>query len=696
MVQVHFATREVTCRIVYYGPPGSGKASSLRLIQAKEGQSGEVTVKHHGSDREVGLELVPRDLGTLADMKIRLHLVTVSGPVLEGTTWKEVLGGADGIVFVADSTPDKLELNLNAIDDLETLLRENGLDPETIPMVFQWSKRDLSNAQHIDRMDEVLNRGKRPNFEAAVTVERGFVETLQAISKLVVEKLQKEQGYAPGAQQGTRIAAAPAGAAPKPSSIPRGAAFGMAPASAPPPKSPPKSPTLAAAPAVPVAEQSLQMLSERPAGIQSGIGEQSQSQSQESRLVDEDVQFTVYRPRKIKPERWYPLLAFAHLAERRPDADPGDPDPVEEVKRQARQILGEQADRYKDVTQDSRQGVPREGEITFTLSLPGMAVNPSRRSFKWLEDVQREEFRIRAPGELDGKTVRGALTVYWGSILLADVPLAIRVDAIASETDDAAPESSHARPYRRIFASYSRKDQPIVRQFELYAETLGDRYLRDCTNLRSGEMWTERLMQMITEADVFQLFWSNNSMNSPHVRKEWEYALSLHRDRFVRPTYWEEPFPESADRNLPPPELRELHFQKLPTVASMATARPPAPAQAAGGGVLVFGGAAPASAPSVAPQMAAVPPAPAAAPQMAAVPPAPTAVPPQPAPPGSLSDVPQFFAEEVAREKASPGADMAPMKCAAPKAKGGGCLGVLFLLAIVVAVVSAVAYLVTR
>ena len=91
---------------------------------------------------------------------------------------------------------------------------------------------------------------------------------------------------------------------------------------------------------------------------------------------------------------------------------------------------------------------------------------------------------------------------------------------------------------------------------EAYARTMGDEYLRDVTTLRAGEQWNDRLLELVRTADVFQLFWSRNSMRSPWVRQEWEYALSLGRPHFVRPTYWELPLPEAPDQDLPPASLR--------------------------------------------------------------------------------------------------------------------------------------------
>jgi len=281
-------------------------------------------------------------------------------------------------------------------------------------------------------------------------------------------------------------------------------------------------------------------------------------------LADENVQFTAFRPETVRPAEWYPLLAFAHLSARRPDAREDEPDPIEEVKRQARTVLGERADEYREVTQDSRQAVPREGELVFVPEMEGVEFNPPRRSFLWLEPVHREEFRFRAAEALTGKTARGSLTVYLGSILLAEVSLSIRVASTApARTQQAPTAASSARPYRKIFASYSHRDAHIVEECQVLARVLGDRYLRDCLDLNAGETWSERLEALIEEADVFQLFWSSNSMRSDFVRQEWEYALSLQRASFVRPTYWEVPLPEDPARDLPPDALRRLHFQVL-------------------------------------------------------------------------------------------------------------------------------------
>ena len=115
--------------------------------------------------------------------------------------------------------------------------------------------------------------------------------------------------------------------------------------------------------------------------------------------------------------------------------------------------------------------------------------------------------------------------------------------------------------YRKIFASYSRRDIDIVRSFETFARGLGDRYLIDLLDLRAGEVWSKRLEEMIRSADVFQLFWSQNAMASQHVMAEVECALAISKD--IRPIYWERPLPQDPSRNLPPPALAQFHFQFL-------------------------------------------------------------------------------------------------------------------------------------
>ena len=275
-------------------------------------------------------------------------------------------------------------------------------------------------------------------------------------------------------------------------------------------------------------------------------------------VADENVQFTVFRRSAIKPERWYPLLVFAHLSERRADAPPDEADPIAEVQAQAAQVLGEDAGAFRSSTEDAGHPVIREGELRVVPRVEGVTFNPPERRFLWTENVHREDFRMRADAALVGRTARGVVTVFAGNLILADIQIGIQVKA---EAVDGPPEPSHARAYRHIFASYSHRDSSIVEEFEAHAAATGDRYVRDVITLRAGEEWDQRLLDLIKQADVFQLFWSWNALASPLVREEWQHALALNRPHFVRPVYWEEPLP--AGPGLPPETLRRLHFQRV-------------------------------------------------------------------------------------------------------------------------------------
>ena len=295
-------------------------------------------------------------------------------------------------------------------------------------------------------------------------------------------------------------------------------------------------------------------------------------------IVDEDVQFTVYRPRVVAPLRWAPMLAFAHLASKPIDAPADAPEPTEEVARQAEQVLGAEVARaYQQTTQDTGAAVPRDEILTLVPLLDGVEFNPPRRQFRWTEMVHREEFRLRASAALDGKTARGRLSVYLGSILLAEVSLSLRVDSrhVAPAEAPPATESSTAGRFRKIYASFAAEDRPIADQFGRFARALGDEYLSRCTALRAGDSWDDRIREAIDGADVFQLFWSRNAIRSDLVEREWRHALALGRPRFLRPVYWEDPLPTDPARDLPPETLRRLHFERLDGIAPIVA--PPRP-----------------------------------------------------------------------------------------------------------------------
>lgn len=271
-----------------------------------------------------------------------------------------------------------------------------------------------------------------------------------------------------------------------------------------------------------------------------------------------DAQFSLYRPSRVVVARWYPLLVMAHRS---------NTAVLEEVARQARAVLGRQSKNFERVRPDDWHRVPRGSAITLEPDIPQAEVNPLRRTFLWKEEIHREEFRLRVPAGHEGPAVRGSVRVWLDSVLLADIALTIRVVPQDQSDPDPGPEIDRASPYRKIFVSYAHADRRIVDRVQCCVEALGDRFLRDVLELRSGQNWSKRLEEMIAEADIFQLFWSRRSMNSPFCRREWEYALSLGRANFVRPVFWGR-LARDRRRNLPPPELEALHFSRLQGLSS--------------------------------------------------------------------------------------------------------------------------------
>jgi TIR domain/Domain of unknown function (DUF4062) len=281
-----------------------------------------------------------------------------------------------------------------------------------------------------------------------------------------------------------------------------------------------------------------------------------------SPAFQENVQFTAYRPKVIAPAKWTKMLVFAHLDDRPDWLDDDELGPIEEMQQEAARILGSKSDDYGSITSDSSAGIPEDGEITLVPEIDGIEFNPRQRAFLWEDGVavHHETFDMRANISLNGRIARGRLTIFLEHIILAEITLSIRVDASHTHAIQSAPAgraSSAARPFRRVFTSYSHRDLGIVEATERYGRTLGDEYLRDLIYLRSGELWNDQLRELVRWADVFQLFWSSNSAQSKYVESEWRYALSLNRPAFVRPTYWHDPMPE------PPEPLRGFHFHRL-------------------------------------------------------------------------------------------------------------------------------------
>jgi mutual gliding-motility protein MglA len=226
-VQINLALREVSCKIVYYGPGRSGKTTNLEMVHAKAPKDsvGELVSISTETDRTLFFDFLPLNLGSVAGMTTKFALYTVPGQVYYNRTRKLVLQGADGVVFVADSSAKMLEENIESLDNLVENLEENGLDISTLPLVLQWNKRDVPDAMSPEELEKALNRWKCPTCEAVAVKGEGVFPALKLVAAQVIKRLNSEygQGGGGGRSPGARsapVASKPAvvvpAAAPKP------------------------------------------------------------------------------------------------------------------------------------------------------------------------------------------------------------------------------------------------------------------------------------------------------------------------------------------------------------------------------------------------------------------------------------------------------------------------------------------------
>lgn len=191
---VNYHTKEVNCKIVYYGPGLGGKTTNIQYVYAKTGNANqnEIIKLNTENERTLFFDFLPLELGEIRGFKTRFHLYTVPGQVFYEASRKLILRGVDGIVFVADSQLEKMEANIESLKGLEKNLIEQGYDIDKIPLVMQWNKRDLPNVTPIEDMQQQLNKWNVPSFQAIATDGDGVFDTLKMISKLVLMNLKGE------------------------------------------------------------------------------------------------------------------------------------------------------------------------------------------------------------------------------------------------------------------------------------------------------------------------------------------------------------------------------------------------------------------------------------------------------------------------------------------------------------------------
>jgi len=185
---VNYHTKEINCKIVYYGPGLGGKTTNIQYIYQKTSSQnkGQMITLNTENERTLFFDFLPLDLGEIRGFKTRYHLYTVPGQVFYEASRKLILRGVDGLVFVADSQVERMEANIESLTGLEKNLTEQGYDISKVPMVMQWNKRDLPNIVAVEDLQQQLNKRKNPAFEAIASQGDGVFETLKMISKSVL------------------------------------------------------------------------------------------------------------------------------------------------------------------------------------------------------------------------------------------------------------------------------------------------------------------------------------------------------------------------------------------------------------------------------------------------------------------------------------------------------------------------------
>ncbi|MCI4397385.1 MAG: gliding-motility protein MglA [Acidobacteria bacterium] len=190
---INYSSREINCKIVYYGPGLCGKTTNLQYIYEKTNPTakGKLISLATETDRTLFFDFLPLDLGTVRGFKTRFHLYTVPGQVFYDASRKLILKGVDGVVFVADSQEARGDANVESIQNLVSNLQEHGFDLKTIPYVLQLNKRDLPTAMPLDEMLKALRFKDEPYYEAVAVKGIGVFDTLKACAKQVLLELSK-------------------------------------------------------------------------------------------------------------------------------------------------------------------------------------------------------------------------------------------------------------------------------------------------------------------------------------------------------------------------------------------------------------------------------------------------------------------------------------------------------------------------
>ena len=190
---INYSSREINCKIVYYGPGLCGKTTNLQYIYAKTNPEakGKMISLETETERTLFFDFLPLSLGEIRGFKTRFHLYTVPGQVFYDASRKLILKGVDGVVFVADSQVERMDANIESLENLRDNLREQGYDLDKLPYVVQYNKRDLPTAVDADYLRGELNPTRVPDYEAVATTGIGVFDTLKAVAKQVLIELKR-------------------------------------------------------------------------------------------------------------------------------------------------------------------------------------------------------------------------------------------------------------------------------------------------------------------------------------------------------------------------------------------------------------------------------------------------------------------------------------------------------------------------
>ncbi len=193
---INYASREINCKIVYYGPGLCGKTTNLQFVYQKTAPEakGKMISLATETERTLFFDFLPLALGEIRGFKTRFHLYTVPGQVFYDASRKLILKGVDGVVFVADSQEERFDANIESLENLKINLEEQGYQLEKLPFVIQYNKRDLPNVTPLDELRSLLNTTGVPEFEACATTGEGVFETLKSVAKLILVDLKKGGG----------------------------------------------------------------------------------------------------------------------------------------------------------------------------------------------------------------------------------------------------------------------------------------------------------------------------------------------------------------------------------------------------------------------------------------------------------------------------------------------------------------------